>query len=124
MPTEANARLNTITYPGGTVTAPRGFLLYVFGDLATALRWEAPGSAVNPSTGRRRRIYGTKQRGSSRAGEGLRLKLDNGDTYTVRVTGTHLNFITFMLGRMRPGKVVEVLSERGTVYGPQARNNI
>jgi hypothetical protein len=124
MPTEAAARLNTITYPGGTITASRGLLTYVFGDLTTALRWEAPGSAVNPDTGRRRRIYGTKQRGSSRAGEGMTMKLDNGDSYTIRVTGTHLNFIQFMLGRMKAGKVVEVLSERGTVYGPQARANV
>jgi hypothetical protein len=124
MAIDANARLNTITYPGGTVTAQRGLLTYVFGDLSTALRWEAPGSAVNPNTGRRRRLYGTKQRGSSRAGEGLQLKLDNGSVYTVRVTGTHLNFIQFMLGRMRTGKVMEVTSERGTIYGPQARNNV
>jgi hypothetical protein len=124
MPAAANARLNTITYPGGTITASRGLLTYVFGDLSTSLRWEAPGSAVDPNTGRRRRLYGTRQRGSSRAGEALTLKVDDGREYIIRVTGTHLNFIQFMLGRMKPGKVAEVFSERGTVYGPQARNNV
>ena len=123
MATPPGLRLNTITYPRGTVTAPRGLLEYLFGNLSASLRWEAPGSAVNPETGRRRRIYGTRQRSSARAGERMTLVLDNGETYGVSVTGTHIDFISFVLGRVQPGKVANIYSERGTEYGPQARGN-
>jgi hypothetical protein len=116
-------RLNTITYPRGTVTAPRGLLEYVFGPLKDVLTWEEPGTVADPQTGRRRRIYGTKQRSSARAGQNMVLHLDNGEKYRVRVTGAHLDFVSNLLGRMLPGKVVLVTSERGTEYGPQARGN-
>lgn len=119
----AGNKLNTIAYPRGTVTAPRGLLEYVFGPLGSALSWEEPGTAADPRSGRRRRIYGTRQKSSARAGQVLFLVLDNGETYCVRVTGAHLDFISNLLGRMLPGKVVEVMSQRGTIYGPQARNN-
>lgn len=117
-------RLNTISYPRGTVTAPRGLLEYVFGPLDDALVWTLPGTAADPVTGRRRRRYGTRQRSSARAGEAMKVVLDNGQTYTMRVTGAHLDFIDQILGRMLPGKVVGLFSERGTDYSPQARNNV
>jgi hypothetical protein len=124
MATPSSDRLNTISYPRGTVTAPRGLLEYCFGPLEDALRWELPGTAADAVTGRRRRRYGTRQRSSARAGEAMKVVLDNGQKYTMRVTGTHLDFIDFAIGRMLNGKIVGVFSERGTDYSPQARNNI
>jgi hypothetical protein len=116
-------RLNTISYPRGTVTAPRGLLEYVFGPLKDRLSWQEQGTAADPLSGRRRRVYGTRQKSSARAGQNLILALDNGESYRVRITGAHLDFISNLLGRMLPGRVVGVTSERGTIYGPQARNN-
>jgi hypothetical protein len=106
------------------MTATRYLLEYLFGEIGTSLRWDKIGSSTNPTTGRRRRIYGTKQRSSARAGERMTLKLASGEDWSVRVVGTHLDFIDNLLGRVIPGRVVGLVSERGTDYGPQVRNNV
>lgn len=121
MVTNPKLKLITITYNGGSVTAARGLLEHLFGDLTTRLSWEVPHTGPAPIGGRRRRKYGTKQKSSARAGEMMRLVLDNSETYTVRVVGPHLNFIEFFLARTGPGKIVQAFSERGTEYGPQVQ---
>lgn len=112
-------KLNTLTYPGGTVTAARGLLEYLFGDLTTTVSWLAPAHAASAVSGRRRRKYGTRQKSSARAGEAMKIVLDNGEVYVVRVTGTHTDFIDTILAKVRRGKVANLVSERGTEYGPQ-----
>jgi hypothetical protein len=106
------------------MTATRYLLEYLFGDISGSLRWEKTGTATNQTTGRRRRLYGTKQRSSARAGEKMTLKLANGDEWSCRVVGTHLDFIDNLLGRAQQGRVVGIMSERGTDYGPQLRSNV
>jgi hypothetical protein len=101
------------------MTAPRGLLTYLFGTLASRVTWENPATGPNPTSGRRRRVYGTRQKSSARAGEAMKLLLDNGEMYTVRVTGPHMDFIGYILSRTQPGKVANVFSARGTEYGPQ-----
>jgi hypothetical protein len=112
-------KLNTLAFVGGTVTAPRGLLEYLFGNLSTRTSWLASSEATSGPSGRRRRKYGTRQKSSARAGEAMKIYLDNGEIYTVRVTGTHTNFIDTILSKVSPGKVANLVSERGTEYGPQ-----
>jgi len=47
--------------------------------------------------------------------------LMNGEAYTVRVTGTHTNFVDFFLAKGGGARVRNVYSERGTEYGPQSQ---
>jgi len=117
--TDPNLRLVTLTYPKGTVTAVRGLINYLFGSSSAAVGWTPSANPLDPVTGRRRRKYGTRQRSSSRAGENLTMVLDNGDQYSVRVTGTHTSFIDFFLAKGVNRKVANIFSERGTIYGPQ-----
>ena len=51
----------------------------------------------------------------------MQMVLTNGETYTVRVTGTHTNFIDFFLAKGGGERVKNVYSERGTIYGPQSQ---
>jgi hypothetical protein len=119
MAPNANYRLNTICYPHGTITAAKGLLTYLFGSLAQPTNWLPPLVLDETITARRRRKYGTRQRGSARAGEAMRLLLNNGESYTVRITGTHTDFIDWFLAKGGGKKVANVYSERGTIYGPQ-----
>lgn len=121
MATTPGARLNTISYPKGTVTAVRGLLEYLFGNLEDNLAWAQPVSLPDLVTGRRRRKYGTRQRGSARAGEAMKILLSTGKVYTVRITGTHTAFIDFFLSKGQVKKVANIYSERGSIYGPQIK---
>lgn len=112
------ARLQTVAYEGGTATGPKGLLDYLFGDPGQ-LGWAVAGLPGEDGGGRRRRKYGTKQRENARAGEPMQLNLANGEAYTVRITGTHIDFIDFFLARGGGVLVLNVYSERGTIYGPQ-----
>jgi hypothetical protein len=114
-----NARLQTVSYPKGTATAPKALIAYLFGQNVGGLAWTPSRDPADPATGRRRRKYGTKQRSSARAGEAMQVVLDNGETYSVRITGTHTAFLDFFLAEGLGAKVLNVLSERGTVYGPK-----
>lgn len=51
----------------------------------------------------------------------MKVVLDNGEVYVVRVTGAHTDFIDTILTRVAPGKVANLVSERGTEYGPQLK---
>lgn len=119
MAVDPKARLNTISYPKGTVTAPRGLLEYLFGTGTPGVSWAVPVDAIAGPGGVRRRKYGTRQRSSSRAGEPMQLILNNGEAYTVRITGTHTKFIDAFLSKGGGAKVANIYSERGTIYGPQ-----
>ena len=112
---DALAQLRTLSYPKGTVTATRGLLQYLFGVQFSS--WLAPVSDSTGTSGRRRRKYGTKQRTNARAGRVLYLKLSNGETYSVRVTGTDLDFVAWI--RERADEVEQIYTARGTIYGPQ-----
>ena len=119
MATSPNARLQTVAYQRGTATAPKALIAYLFGQNVGGLAWTTSRDPADPVTGRRRRKYGTKQRSSARAGEAMQVVLDNGETYCVRITGSHTAFIDFFLAEGLGTKVLNVLSERGTVYGPK-----
>ena len=122
MAVDPKARLNTIAYPKGTVTATRGLLEFLFGATTPNISWQVPTDAVVPGGGRRRRKYGTRQRENARAGEPMQLILNNGEAYTVRITGTHTNFIDAFLAKGGGAKVANIYSERGTIYGPQVQD--
>lgn len=119
MAVDPKARLNTITYAKGTVTAPRGLLDYLFGSGTPNVNWAVSTNLVNAITNRRRRKYGTRQRESARAGEPMKLVLKNGDIYTARITGSHTAFIDAFLSKGGGLNVANIYSERGTIYGPQ-----
>jgi hypothetical protein len=121
MAVNPSARLRTLTFQKGTVTAPAGLITHLFGNSSGQVSWTASANPPDPVTGRRRRKYGTRQRSSSRAGEVMAIALSNGEQYSVRITGTHTNFIDFFLSQGAGDKVVNVFSERGTIYGPQAK---
>jgi hypothetical protein len=115
----SNARLQTVSYPKGTATAPKALIVYLFGSNVGGLAWTPSRNPADPITGRRRRKYGTSQRSSARAGEAMQVVLDNGEAYTVRITGSHTSFLDFFLAEGLGTKVLNVYSERGTKYGPQ-----
>ena len=120
MAVDPKARLNTIAYSKGTVTAPRGLLEYLFGGSSFNSSWLASTNPLDNLTGRRRRKYGTRQRSNARAGEPMQLVLKNGEVYTARITGTHTAFINEFLSKGGGVNVANIFSERGTIYGPQS----
>lgn len=111
------ARLQLISYEGGTVMAPLGLIQFLFGE--QNLKWLPQRSAADAVTGRRRRKYGSRQRQSARAGEAMTVVLTNGQQYTCRITGSHTDFIDNLLAKAGETKVSEVYSERGAKYGRQ-----
>lgn len=119
MAVNPNARLQTVSYPKGTATAPKALITYLFGLNVGGLAWTPSRNPADPVTGRRRRKYGTRQRSSARAGEAMQVVLDNGEVYTCRITGSHTAFIDFFLAEGLGTKVLNVYSERGTEYGQQ-----
>ena len=104
----------TIIYQGGTVTAPRGVIGAIFPSTA-------PSWFPNGSSGIGKRPFGSKQRDSRQAGEDLFCRFQSGSVFTLRVTGTHTAFLTRLLMDGNVESVVQVWSERGTLYGPQYR---
>lgn len=113
------ARLLSVTYPKGTFTAPKGLIDFLFGTNGSRLSWQSPVNLADAITGRRRRKYGTRQRSSAGAGEQIRLVMNDGAIYSGRITGTHTAFIDHFLSVGGADKVLNVYSERGTIYGPQ-----
>jgi hypothetical protein len=71
------------------------------------------------TAGKGKKPFGTKGRDARQAGEDLTLTLKTGDSWVVRVTGTHTNFLTNFLTKGNSDAVTQVYSERGTIYGPQ-----
>jgi hypothetical protein len=111
MAIDPNGIMQTISYPGGTVTAPLGLLKFIFGDVVPV--W------TRGPQGGGRRPYGSRQRSNAAAGEPIKLRLVGGKVYTVRVTGEHWRFIDQILANSS-GTIVEAYSQRGSIYGPQA----
>ena len=104
----------TVVYTGGTLTAPKGVIGAIFPGTS-------PSWFPNGSSGIGKRPFGSVQRNSRRAGEDLFVRFSSGSVFTVRVTGTHKAFLTNLLMKGQVGAVLQVWSERGTVYGPQFR---
>lgn len=113
---DPKARKITVGYPGGTMSATIGLVEFLLG--AQRLVWTLPVEGET-ADGKRKRKYGSKQRATARAGRPMTLVLDNGDSYTARVTGADMDFITFVLAKVRDNKVLNIYSPRGTIYGPQ-----
>lgn len=82
------------------------------------LVWKAPTSGTT-ADGKRKRKYGTKQRASALSGRPMTIVVSGGDAWTARVTGTDVDFITFVLAKVSDNKVLNIYSPRGTIYGPQ-----
>jgi hypothetical protein len=116
MATDPKARRITVGYPGGTMSATIGLVEYLLG--AQKLVWSKP-TAGTTADGKRKRKYGSKQRALALGGRPMSIVLDNGETYTVRVTGADLDFIEFVLARVEENKVLNIYTPRGTIYGPQ-----
>lgn len=116
MAADPKARLMTVTYPKGSMTATVGLVEYLLG--VQNLRWSAASLPALPG-GRRRRKYGTKQRATAIGGREIKLKVAAGGTWTVRVTGADIDFLDYILTRADGSKVLQAYTARGTLYGPQ-----
>lgn len=113
---DPKARLVTVSYQGGTMTASLGLLEYLLGPLK--LSWKAPGGGTSAS-GARKRKYGAKQRARALGGKVMNLKLLGGKTWQVRYTGADIDFVDNILTKVGEGLVLQAYTERGTMYGPQ-----
>ena len=113
MAKDPKRKLRRFYYPGGTMTATQGLLEY--------LGLTGPGIGDAPdgpgAFGRKRRA---RRSASGIAGERFVLGLQNGQSFSVRITGTHDAFDqAFMVSRPAP-KILEAYSERGTIYAPSS----
>jgi hypothetical protein len=116
MATDPKARRITVAYPKGTMTATVGLVEYLLGEQKLVWTNSSSGTTVD---GKRKRKYGSKQRALALGGRPMSIVLDNGETYTARVTGADLDFIDFVLARVEENKVLNIYTPRGTIYGPQ-----
>ena len=116
MAKDPGAELGYLSFKGGTMAAPKALITALFG---TSLSWEDPRAAAPAPGGRRRRLYGSKQRTSARSGKIVFLKLsDNRGTFSVRVTGAMLDFVGELI--TQTGSAVEdVYTARGSLYTRQ-----
>lgn len=96
------------------MTAPLGVISLFFPT--SGMKWVKP---TGLTLGGRRRKYGTRQRSNSAAGEPMKVRFANGDMWTVRVTGKHSRFIDEILASSAGDNVIQVFSERGTIYAKQ-----
>lgn len=108
---DPKAKLVTLFYSGGSVSATRGLIDFLFPS------W-SPSWLPDGESGPRRRPFGSRQRENRAGGEVMTLQLANGETWNVRITGTHTAFIQAVLNQGNPDQVVGVFSERGSSYGP------
>lgn len=114
MATDLKAKLVTVSYQGGTATAPYGTIEKIFPNLKP--NWSPK---LKPSVGRRRLLYGQRQRNISQAGYDIVVRLDGFGDWVIRVTGAYVDFITQILAKAPPGLVLQAYTERGTIYGAQ-----
>jgi hypothetical protein len=114
---DPKAKRITVTFPKGTLSASIGFIEYLLGD--QKLTWKAPSTPSPTPDGRRRRVYGTKQRGSARGGREMTFVLRDGSSWVARTTGADLDLLDFVLQKIGEDKVLNVYTKRGTIYGPQ-----
>lgn len=117
MAVDPKARKVTLSYEGGTATAPLGLFQSIFGNFQP--RWTPTVSGINGITGRKRFKYGRRQRALASGGRELFVVTDQGEEWTVRVTGEDNAFIDQILARADNNKVLNVYTKRGTIYGPQ-----
>lgn len=113
MAKDPKRKLRRFYYPGGTMTATQGLLEYL-GLTGPGLGEpdDSPGAF-----GRKRRA---RRSASGVAGERFVLGLQNGKSYSVRITGTHAAFdAAFFVKRPAP-KMLEAYSELGTIYAPSS----
>lgn len=114
MAVPAAARKTIVVYDGGSIQAPLGVISLLFPT--SQLKWRRPSGF---SLSGRKRKYGSRQRSNNAAGEAFKVRFKNGDTWTMRVTGKHQRFIEEILETSAGDNVVQIYSERGTIYGPQ-----
>jgi hypothetical protein len=110
---DPKARSVTLFYPGGSVQATKGLIDFLFPS------W-SPSWLPNGESGTGKRPFGSRQRTSRASGEAMTLVLQNGEEWVCRITGTHTRFIQTLLGQGATDQVLQVYSERGSVYGPNA----
>jgi hypothetical protein len=102
------------------MTATRGLIEYIFGDIRPS--WQATGASGTPLPGfPRRKKFGSKQRRTAAAGKPITLLLDTGETFIVRVTGADIDFIDKLLTSTQD-RVLAAWTPRGTKYAPQFAN--
>jgi hypothetical protein len=111
MATEAAAQRITVRFDGGYVVGPRATLQALFGNLQA--QWVPSGGLL--SSGRKRK-YGSRQASNNGTGEPIRTKLTNGEEWTVRLVGNHVDFIDKVLANVGENNVDEIVSQRGTLY--------
>jgi hypothetical protein len=103
----------TVHYPGGTVTAAKGFIFWLFDGVES--RWQPK----EGGDGKGKRKYGTAQRASARAGRVHFLKLNDGSTRSVRVTGATKRFVDAVLQFGDTQRIERIYTQSGTKYGQQ-----
>lgn len=108
------ARIGFVTYPGGSASAPQANLSLLFPE--ATLRWQLPTGTT--ASGKRKRAR-SRQRSNARAGENLQVVFTNGEIWTYRITGSHIDFIREVLQRDGGASVLNIWSERGSEYGPE-----
>lgn len=109
---DPKAKRTTIAYTGGTVSAARGLIEWVFG--AQNLGWSASNIGTTPS-GRRKFKYGARRRTSASAGKSVMVELTNGETYSFRVTGDVIDFVEQVIGK-RGSMIEQIYTKRGSMY--------
>ena len=117
MAIDPKARNVTLSYEGGTITGSLGLIQYVFGE--QTLSWDITGLPPSAPGGNSRRKYGSRQRSAAAGGKVMFLRLNTGDAWTVRYTGTAIKFIDAVLSKSIRGRVIQAWTTRGTLYGPQ-----
>lgn len=105
-------QLLTLSYAGGTVTGAKGLLEYFLP--VGNMQWTPQSGGANG-----KRKYGTIQRSQARPGRIHYIKLTNGETYTVRVTGTSIKFIDKIIASGSQDKIAAVYTQSGTKFARQ-----
>ena len=109
----AKAIRRTARYEGGSVTATQAHLEKLFGEVP--LVWKP----ITDSDFAKRRPYGSRQRVQAVAGEAIQVSFTDGKKLTYRVTGPHKTFLNKVLAGSRGDRVAQVISKRGSIYGPE-----
>ena len=114
-----DARETILTYDGGTVSGTYGVLKALF--KAPSFRWVKP-KGTTPSG--RRKQYTHRMRALAEAGQPVTVKLTNGESWQVRVTGPMIDFIDKVLADGKGDNVMAIYTARGSHYGPEPDANI
>ena len=103
----------TVSYSGGTVTGARGLVEWLLPPFA--LKWTRTAAEGN----NRRRKYGTIQRSSARPGRVHYLVTNDGETFSVRVTGSTQKFLDEIISNAVDSKLKMVYTQSGTKHARQ-----